>query len=83
MAVIQQTKYGTWRVRGRINHQWHSKTFPTKRECKEWWDALEDKLKGVTNLTDSRKTFLDALMRYAEEVTPTKSACRSESSNRP
>lgn len=73
MATPKKTAQGTWRVQLEINGQRDSATFPTKREADEWnaRRTLELKAEGAAG-PGANKTLLDALRRYADEVTPKK-----------
>jgi integrase len=73
MAIPKKTPQGTWRVQIEIGGVRDSGTFDTKREADEWnaRRTLELKAEGKAG-PGSRKTLLDTLRRYSEEVTPKK-----------
>jgi len=73
MAKAKKTPQGTWRIQIEVNGVRDSVTKATKREVDDW--AARRKLELKAEDKDSpgaNKTLLDALRRYAEEVTPTK-----------
>lgn len=73
MATPKKTAQGTWRVQLEIGGVRDSGTFDTKREADEWnaRRTLELKAEGKAG-PGARKTLLDTLRRYADEVTPHK-----------
>lgn len=73
MATPKKTAQGTWRVQIEIGGVRDSGTFDTKREADEWnaRRTLELKADGKAG-PGARKTLLDTLRRYADEVTPKK-----------
>jgi integrase len=73
MATPKKTAQGTWRVQIEIGGVRESGTFDTKREADEWnaRRSLELKAEGKAG-PGARKTLLDTLRRYSEEVTPKK-----------
>ncbi|AIL33120.1 tyrosine-type recombinase/integrase [Basilea psittacipulmonis] len=78
MARYEIQPSGNWRVRGKVRGTWYSKTLPTKRECKEWWEKLEERLSEQRGERSYGKTLLQALERYAREVSIKKRGCRNE-----
>jgi integrase len=73
MATPKKTAQGTWRVQIEIGGVRDSGTFNTKREADEWnaRRTLELKAEGKAG-PGARKTLLDTLRRYADDVTPGK-----------
>ena len=73
MASPKKTAQGTWRVQLEIGGVRDSGTFSTKREADEWNTrrTLELRSEGKAG-PGARKTLLDTLRRYADEVTPGK-----------
>lgn len=73
MAKPKKTPQGTWRIQVEVNGVRESGTFETKREADDWnaRKTLELKAEGKGG-PGANKTLLDAIRRYAEEVTPTK-----------
>jgi integrase len=80
MATPKKTAQGTWRVQIEIGGVRDSGTFDTKREADEWnaRRTLELKAEGKAG-PGSRKTLLDTIRRYSEEVTPKKRGNAKES----
>lgn len=73
MATAKKTAQGTWRVQIEIKGVRDSGTFPTKRDADAWAARRATELRAMaTGQAGSVKTLLDALRRYAEEVSPTK-----------
>ncbi|MCU4119363.1 tyrosine-type recombinase/integrase [Variovorax sp. N23] len=73
MAKAKKTAQGTWRVQIEIAGVRESGTFDTKREADEWSSrrTLELRSDGKAG-PGSRKTMLDMLRQYGEQVTPAK-----------
>lgn len=73
MATPKKTAQGTWRIQIEVGGVRDSGTFDTKREADDWKArrTLELKAEGKAG-PGARKTLLDALRRYADDVTPTK-----------
>ncbi len=73
MATPKKTAQGTWRIQIEIGGVRDSGTFDTKREAEDWKArrTLELKAEGKAG-PGARKTLLDTLRRYADEVTPKK-----------
>lgn len=73
MAKAKKTDQGTWRIQIEIAGVRESGTFATSREANEWAvrRTLELRSDGKAG-PGARKTMLDMLRRYAEEVTPGK-----------
>ena len=73
MATPKKTEFGTWRVQIEIGGVRDSGTFATKREADAWnaTRTLELRAEGKAG-PGANKTLLQALRRYAEEVTPAK-----------
>jgi integrase len=73
MATPKKTAQGTWRIQIEVGGQRDGATLPTKREATEWAQrrVLELRHQAATP-AGQRKTLLDALRRYADEVTPAK-----------
>jgi integrase len=73
MATPRKTAQGTWRIIIEARGQRDSKTLPTRREAVEWGQRRVLELRHQADTPEGqRKTLLDALRRYAEEVTPPK-----------
>lgn len=77
MATVSKTKYGKWRALVRMSG-WPttSKNFRIKRDAETWARVTEDEMiRGIyAPRANSEKTsMLNALERYINEVTPTKS----------
>lgn len=73
MANAKKTDQGTWRIQIEVGGVRDSGTFDTKREADEWAARKRIELKAVKKGgPGSNKTLLDALRRYAEDVTPDK-----------
>lgn len=80
MATPHKTAQGTWRIQVEVRGQRDSGTFPTKREATEWGQRRVLELRHqATTPAGERKTLLDALRRYADEVTPAKRGNAKES----
>lgn len=69
MASIQKTPTG-WRVQLDVLGERDSGTFKTKREAQQWAARRDAELRQGAGSLGSRKTLLDALRRYADEVSP-------------
>ena len=78
MASIQ--KVGTsWKVQIAIRGLRENKSFKTKREAESWASRRETEIRDAKSLhPGERHTLLDALRKYAEEVSPTKRGERWE-----
>lgn len=73
MATAKKTAQGTWRVQLEIKGVRDSFTAPTKREADAWAAMRATEIRALaTGKAGTVKTLLDALRRYAEEVSPTK-----------
>lgn len=77
MATISKTKYGKWRALVRVSG-WPatSKNFRIKRDAETWARVTEDEMiRGVyaPRASSEKLSVHNALERYANEVTPTKS----------
>lgn len=79
MAIPKKTPQGTWRIQIEIGGQRDSGTFRSKREAEEWKArrTLELRAEGKSG-SGANKTLLDALRRYADEVTPEKRGADKE-----
>lgn len=78
MASIQKTKNG-YRVQIAIRGVRENSSFHTKREAESWAARRETEIRDAKNLhPGSKHTLIDALRRYAEEVSPTKRGERWE-----
>lgn len=73
MATPKKTAQGTWRVQLEIKGLRDSGTFATRREAADWASKRALEIRAQKTGTEGRtKTLLDALKRYAEEVSPLK-----------
>lgn len=80
MAEPKKTAQGTWRVILEVRGVRDSKTLPTRREAIEWRDRRVVELRQAATLpTGDKHTLLQALRRYADEVTPSKRGNSKES----
>lgn len=78
MASIQKTQKG-YRAQIYVNGHRESKTFRTQREAKYWAESRTLQLQQHNTLPEShRHTLTDALIKYAEEVSPDKRGHRWE-----
>jgi integrase len=78
MASIQKIG-ASWRVQIAIRGIRENKSFPTKREADAWAARRETEIRTVNNTPlGTRHTLLDALRKYADEVSPTKRGERWE-----
>lgn len=68
MASFERVKNG-YRAHVCVQSKRKSKTFPTKREAVAWSLAQESSL---SDADENQHTLADALIRYRDEVTPTK-----------
>lgn len=69
---------GNIRIIGKIQGKQYSKTFRTKKECREWWALQLERSQEKRGLLIEGKTLLDALSRYSKEVTTTKKGQKQE-----
>lgn len=73
MATPRKTAQGTWRVQIEVRGVRDSYTGPTRRDAVEWAARRSTEIRAMaTGKAATVKTLLDALRRYAEEVSPTK-----------
>lgn len=78
MASITKTAKG-YRAQVYVRGQRDSKVTRTRREAEAWAAARETELRDqVTRPAGERKTLRDVLLRYADEVAPTKRGGRWE-----
>lgn len=67
-----------WRVQIRRRGVAQSRTFRTKAQAREWALQAEAGITGETRVSLGRRTVLEALRRYSQEVSPTKRGARWE-----
>lgn len=73
MATPKKTEQGTWRVQIEVRGVRESFTGSTKREATDWAARRSTELRAMaTGKAGTVKTLKQALVRYAEEVSPTK-----------
>jgi len=73
MATPKQTAAGSWRVQIEVRGLRDAATLPTKREAAEWAARRKAQLLAErSGRAGQVKTLLDAMQRYAREVSPTK-----------
>lgn len=78
MASIQKTSKG-YRAQIKLLGVRDSKVFRTRREATEWAAKREAQIRDTKETPQGeRHTLLDALRRYADEVSPTKRGARWE-----
>lgn len=73
-------RYGNrWRAQVRIKGKTKSRIFETKRDAQRWARDMELQIEQtIAHGAPPRKTFGDAMRRYAEEVTPHKRSWKKE-----
>lgn len=69
---------GSIRVMGTIHGKRLSKTFKTKKECRDWWLEQEEKANEWIGEYTKGKTLAEAIFRYRIEVTKNKKGVRAE-----
>ena len=73
MATPKKTTEGTWRIQIQVNGERAGGTFSTKREADDWVARTRLELQtSAKGKTGTIKTMQQAMLRYAEEVSPTK-----------
>lgn len=73
MATPTKTATGTWRIQIEVRGESDSGTFPTKREAVEWASQRSTQIRAMaTGQAGTIKTLGDALLEYADKVSPTK-----------
>ncbi len=77
MASIQKTLTG-FRVQLQVLGQRESETFKTRREAQQWAARRDVELRESAGSLGTRKTLLDALRRYAAEVSQKRRGWRWE-----
>ncbi len=77
MAYVRRVR-GRWRVEVEKLGIRDSETFDTKAEANNWGAAREAEIMAMKRGKHPRKTFADALTRYAEEVSEGKKGARFE-----
>lgn len=77
MATYRKLPSGKWRAEVSINGIRKSKSWPTRIEAQQWAIDTELELKGGDQVI-AGKTLADALLRYANEVSPGKRGERWE-----
>ena len=77
MSSIQKTASG-YRAQVAVKGCRDSETFPTKRDAQQWAAKREIDLRAQTQGASSSKTLLDAMRRYAEEVSSKRGGWRWE-----
>lgn len=79
MATAKKTARGTWGIQIEVRGVRESGTFPTRREAEAWAARRATEIRALaTGQGGTVKTLLDAMRRYAEEVSPTKRGERLE-----
>lgn len=77
MAAYEK-RAGGWRAKVRKHGTNENRTFPTKAQAVAWAVDLERELDNVAGGGLPRKTVREALVRYRDEVSPTKRGARWE-----
>lgn len=73
MATPKKTEQGTWRIQIEVRGVRDSSTQPTKRDALEWAAKRTTEIKAMAaGKGGSVKTLRQALVKYAEEVSPKK-----------
>ena len=73
MATPKKTSEGTWRVQMQVNGERVGGTFSTKREADDWIAQTRLEIKTqAQGRTGTIKTLHQAMLRYADEISPTK-----------
>ncbi|WP_429949540.1 tyrosine-type recombinase/integrase [Comamonas sediminis] len=73
MAKPKKTAEGTWRVQVQINGERVGGTFPTKRDADDWLARTRvESAARQQGKTGTIKTLKQAMLRYRDEVSPTK-----------
>lgn len=85
MAKPKKTAAGTYRIQIDVKGRRDAATFPTARECNEWAAHRRVELlaaaaggKAGARILGESKTLNDAVLRYKEEVSPSKRGWRWE-----
>jgi integrase len=81
MATIGKTKTGKWCAQVRTHQKYISKTFISKAHASKWAKEVEYQLdrEQFEDFSDSAKLSLgDILIRYRDEITPTKKSKDTE-----
>ncbi|RYF02345.1 MAG: site-specific integrase [Comamonadaceae bacterium] len=73
MATPIKTATGSWRIQIEVRGERDSCTFPTKREAVEWAHRRSTEMRAMaTGKAGTIKTLGDAMLDYADKVSPTK-----------
>lgn len=73
MATPIKTAIGNWRIQIEVRGQRDSGTFPTKREAVEWAAQRSTEIRAMAGgQAGTVKTLGDALLEYADKVSPNK-----------